>query len=859
MNTDDQTITVTITDVNDNTPVITSNAGGDTAAINVAENATAVTTVTSTDGDAGATATYSLNGGADAGLFNIDAATGVLTMTAQDFETPAHVGNTLEVIVRVSDGVNTDDQTITVTITDVDDTAPTVLSVTSNATNGRYIAGNVIDIQVTFSEIVNVAGIPTLALSTGVEGRTANYLSGSGTTVLTFRYVVQQGDRSLDLQYLGITSLDAISLTPLTYNPAGPQRNVAKSTVTGGGWVLCYSGTYSLDVTVTELQQACTGSKLMLAGGTTGSADLLLLATGDRSAIFTPTGVNATTLNNGTYFYFNQDNSMGFASVADILQNSADVQASGLFGGSAFDATSPFRLSWHLQGGNMNGGWRLGSLVELNESTDYTRYIYEWAGVQVNDAAGNILVATLPDTSSVNSLGGSKAIDVDATAPSGLIVTPGAGSLTISVTDPSWSPSMYTFEVSSDNGGTWLSIVSVQRSVTIGGLTAGTGYRVRVSGLATVPNIALVNASQSVSGAHVTSGNTEYVPTSVAGPAGPAGPAGGAGAQGVAGAAAVNPQSPMLLVFSNSSVAATLTMTATLTGGSGSGAIAYSSTDEKICTVSTLGVVTGVKVGECAIVATKAASAGYLEAKSNPVIVKVTDSPADLAAAKAKADADAAAAVKAKADADAAAKAAADKAAADAKALADKALADLKAAADKAAADAKALADKAAADAKALADKALADLKAAADKAAADAKAIADKAAADAKAAADKAAADAKAAADKAIADAKAASEGGGGAAIDASTLNSIKYLISGKSTKITLDLADKYSGLVVDISIGTQVVVKGKKVTKYVKISAVELNSTGKAVVTTKVAIKRGSIIRVSRGGFTLKTLTIK
>jgi hypothetical protein len=188
------------------------------------------------------------------------------------------------------------------------------------------------------------------------------------------------------------------------------------------------------------------------------------------------------------------------------------------------------------------------------------------------------------------------------------------------------------------------------------------------------------------------------------------------------------------------------------------------------------------------------------------------------------------AAAKAKADADAAA-------AADAKALADKALADMKAAADKAAADAKALADKA-----------LADLKAAADKAAADAKAIADKAAADA-----------KAAADKAIADAKAASEGGGGAAIDASALNSIKYLISGKSTKITLDLADKYSGLLVDVSIGTQVLVNGKKVTKYVKASSVKLSSTGKAVVTTKIAIKRGNIIRVSRGGVTLKTITIK
>jgi len=40
-NADTQAIAVTVTNVNDNTPTITSNGGGATAAINVAENATA--------------------------------------------------------------------------------------------------------------------------------------------------------------------------------------------------------------------------------------------------------------------------------------------------------------------------------------------------------------------------------------------------------------------------------------------------------------------------------------------------------------------------------------------------------------------------------------------------------------------------------------------------------------------------------------------------------------------------------------------------------------------------------------------------------------------------------------------------
>ena len=65
---DDQTIFVTVTNQNE-APVITSNLGGPTAAISMAENGTAVTNVTATDVDAGASLTYSISGGADQALF----------------------------------------------------------------------------------------------------------------------------------------------------------------------------------------------------------------------------------------------------------------------------------------------------------------------------------------------------------------------------------------------------------------------------------------------------------------------------------------------------------------------------------------------------------------------------------------------------------------------------------------------------------------------------------------------------------------------------------------------------------------------------------------------------------------------
>ncbi len=108
-------------------PVITSNGGGATAALSIAENTTAVTTVTATDADAH-TITYALSGGADQAKFAINTTTGVLAFaSAPNFESPtdADTNNTYIVEVTASDGNGgTDVQTITVTVTDVDETPP---------------------------------------------------------------------------------------------------------------------------------------------------------------------------------------------------------------------------------------------------------------------------------------------------------------------------------------------------------------------------------------------------------------------------------------------------------------------------------------------------------------------------------------------------------------------------------------------------------------------------------------------------------------------------------------------------------------------------------------------------------------
>jgi hypothetical protein len=140
VNSTTQTFTIAVTNVNE-APVITSNSGGATATISVAESTTAVTTVTATDVDAGDTKTYTITG-ADAAKFTLTAG-GVLTFTtAPDFEVPGSAAgtNAYTAVVTVTDagGLN-DSQTLTINVTNAND-APIITSNGGGATATISIA-----------------------------------------------------------------------------------------------------------------------------------------------------------------------------------------------------------------------------------------------------------------------------------------------------------------------------------------------------------------------------------------------------------------------------------------------------------------------------------------------------------------------------------------------------------------------------------------------------------------------------------------------------------------------------------------------------------------------------------------------
>jgi hypothetical protein len=103
-----------------------------------------------------------------------------------------------------------------------DGARPTVGSVQSSVANGFYKAGDVISIQVLFSESVSVSGSPQLTLETGATDAVAQYVSGSGSNTLVFTYTISSGENASDLDYAstGALSLNGGTIKDAAFNDA---------------------------------------------------------------------------------------------------------------------------------------------------------------------------------------------------------------------------------------------------------------------------------------------------------------------------------------------------------------------------------------------------------------------------------------------------------------------------------------------------------------------------------------------------------------------------------------------------------------------------------------------------------------
>ena len=130
---------------------------------------------------------------------------------------PAGFSGPVTLSLSTSDNGNTgaggalvDSDTVAITVRDT--IAPFVVGLAAVSPDGHYRAGAAVDLAVTFSEpivVESAGGTPSLQLETGAVDRLAAYVSGSGTPVLLFRYVVAAGDTTADLNHFSTTALSA--------------------------------------------------------------------------------------------------------------------------------------------------------------------------------------------------------------------------------------------------------------------------------------------------------------------------------------------------------------------------------------------------------------------------------------------------------------------------------------------------------------------------------------------------------------------------------------------------------------------------------------------------------------------------
>ena len=187
--------------------------------------------------------------------------------------------------------------------------------------------------------------------------------------------------KSVTSFFVFLISVFGIQSSYADYYPTGIQQNVSEQTLIDNGWTKFYEQTYATDSRADYLLLRPSGMFVILTGKAVDSTTLPVLAAAPTRDVFTETVINTPQLINGTYWYNTPNQSMGFAPTNVINQNSADCYEANNFCGGV--GNSPLRLSWHLSGG---GGWRLGDVLMLNNSTAYLKQVWTWDGVSTAPA-----------------------------------------------------------------------------------------------------------------------------------------------------------------------------------------------------------------------------------------------------------------------------------------------------------------------------------------------------------------------------------------------------------------------------------------------------------------------------------------
>jgi hypothetical protein len=135
------------------------------------------------------------------------------------------------------------------------------------------------------------------------------------------------------------------------------------------GWTECYKDTFAGGQSLGTVMANCSRANILLGCRMINSNTLRVAAHAPRADVFFDTGqnTNVTRVVNGVGWYYNPNQSWGYANGNDPVQKSAcDIN----------DAANPtLRLCIHTGGGNMGSGYRCG-MDRLNGNNQWERVIY---------------------------------------------------------------------------------------------------------------------------------------------------------------------------------------------------------------------------------------------------------------------------------------------------------------------------------------------------------------------------------------------------------------------------------------------------------------------------------------------------
>ncbi|MBC6426863.1 MAG: cadherin repeat domain-containing protein [Ekhidna sp.] len=207
----ESTFSITVNDVNEFSPMFSSGTSAD-----VPENTTTVLTVRADDADGTASIEYSVSGGEDRSLFQIDSDNGQLTfIAAPDYENPGDAGtnNMYEVVVTASDGDNNTTQTITVSVTDVNEAGATNQApVFDEDSPTRSVAENS-GVGTNVGTAVTASDNEDDNITYGIKGTDSNFEINSSSGQITVKRGASLDHEATSSYTLTVTAMDDGSST----------------------------------------------------------------------------------------------------------------------------------------------------------------------------------------------------------------------------------------------------------------------------------------------------------------------------------------------------------------------------------------------------------------------------------------------------------------------------------------------------------------------------------------------------------------------------------------------------------------------------------------------------------------------